>query len=77
MPPKKGGRKGRKLKKNNNFKPQMPMADKEDLLYAQILKKLGDRRFNVECSDDKIRQGRARGTMRKRVWINEGDVVLY
>ena len=44
--------------------------------YAQILKLLGNGRAECNCMDGKKRMGTIRGTMRKRVWINTGDIVL-
>ena len=76
MPPKKGGKKGKRGKKRVNVNPTIPRADKDSLLYGQIKKKLGDRRFNINCSDSIDRQGRVCGKMRKRVWVNDGDIVL-
>lgn len=37
---------------------------------------LGANRIEVRCLDGKTRQGRIPGKMRKRVWIQKGDVVL-
>ncbi len=37
---------------------------------------LGYDRVRVKCADGKARLCRIRGTMKKRVWIREGDVVL-
>lgn len=37
---------------------------------------LGYDRVRVKCADGKSRLCRIRGTMKKRTWIREGDVVL-
>jgi translation initiation factor 1A len=37
---------------------------------------LGDGRLALQCYDDVARVGLIRGTMRRRVWINTGDIVL-
>lgn len=37
---------------------------------------LGHDRVRVKCADGKARLCRIRGTMKKRVWIREDDVVL-
>lgn len=37
---------------------------------------LGDNKLQVRCSDNKLRIGRIPGKMRKRVWINQKDVVI-
>jgi translation initiation factor 1A len=37
---------------------------------------LGDGRVALHCFDNVARTGLIRGTMRRRVWINIGDIVL-
>jgi len=37
---------------------------------------LGDGRVALQCYDGVARQGLIRGTMRRRVWISTGDIVL-
>lgn len=37
---------------------------------------LGDGRLALSCYDNVARTGLIRGTMRRRVWINTGDIVL-
>jgi translation initiation factor 1A len=37
---------------------------------------LGDGRLALQCFDDTARTGLIRGTMRRRVWISTGDIVL-
>ena len=37
---------------------------------------LGGGRVQLSCFDGVSRQGLIRGTMRRRVWINTGDIVL-
>lgn len=44
--------------------------------YAQVLRMLGDGRVALQCYDGVARQGLIRGTMRRRVWISTGDIVL-
>ena len=44
--------------------------------YAQVVGKLGDSRLKLDCYDGIERIGRICGAMRKRVWIQVGDVVL-
>lgn len=44
--------------------------------YAQVLRMLGNGRVEAHCMDGKKRLGHIRGKMRKRVWVNTGDIVL-
>lgn len=44
--------------------------------YAQVLKMLGNGRVMALCVDGVNRLCHIRGKMRKKVWINAGDVVL-
>ena len=41
-----------------------------------MLRKLGDGRVEANCFDGTKRMCHIRGKMRKRVWINDGDIVL-
>lgn len=44
--------------------------------YAQITKMLGNGRVDASCFDGVRRIAHIRGKMRKKVWINQGDIVL-
>lgn len=44
--------------------------------YATVNKVLGNSRFEVACFDSTTRIAHVRGTMRKSVWINTGDLIL-
>jgi len=44
--------------------------------YARVLAVLGNGRLACECSDGKTRLAHIRGKMRKKVWINMGDIIL-
>lgn len=44
--------------------------------YAQVLKMLGNGRVEAQCFDGTKRLAHIRGKMRKKVWINQGDIVL-
>jgi len=44
--------------------------------YAQVLKMLGNGRLEAYCMDGTKRLCHIRGKMRKKVWVNTGDVVL-
>lgn len=44
--------------------------------YAQVLKMLGNGRVEAQCFDGVKRLALIRGKLRKKVWINQGDIVL-
>lgn len=44
--------------------------------YAQVLKMLGNGRVEAQCFDGEKRLAHIRGKMRKKVWINQGDIIL-
>lgn len=60
---------------NNNADKELLMKD-DETCYGYIDKCLGNGRFNIKCDDNKQRLGILRGSMRNRVWIIVGDMVL-
>lgn len=48
----------------------------EGQCYGNVRKRLGDGRFEVQCSDGTVRLARVRGKLWKRQWISPGDLVL-
>lgn len=78
---------GKNTKGGKNFKKQKkgPAKERElifreeDQVYARIIKQLGDGRFECQIfnsnSDTNV-IGKICGSMRKRVWIQIGNVVL-
>ncbi|GAC75727.1 translation initiation factor 1A [Moesziomyces antarcticus T-34] len=44
--------------------------------YAQVLKMLGNGRLEAQCFDGEKRLAHIRGKLRKKVWINQGDIIL-
>ena len=53
------------------------MVFKEDgQEYAQVLKMLGNGRLDAMCFDGVKRLCHIRGKLRKKVWINTGDIIL-
>jgi len=73
----KGGKNYKKGKKRDEGETRRDLLFKEDgQEYAQVLRMLGDGRLALSCYDGVARTGLIRGTMRRRVWINTGDIVL-
>lgn len=78
MPKNKGkGGKNRRRGKNENDANKRELIFKEDgQEYAQVIKMLGNGRLQAYCFDGVARLCHIRGKMRKKVWINSGDIVL-
>lgn len=78
MPKNKGkGGKNRRRGKNDNDGEKKELQFKEDgQEYAQVLRMLGHGRLEAHCFDGVKRLCHIRGKMRKRVWVNGGDIVL-
>lgn len=78
MPKNKGkGGKNRRRGKNQNEPDKRELVFKEDEQeYAKVLKMLGNGRVECFCFDSQIRLAHIRGKMRKKVWINVGDIIL-
>ena len=75
MPKNKFG--GNKSKKGKNIVEKKELIlDEEGELFAQVSKVLGNKRFEVRCSDGKTRVGILRGSMKRNQWVNRLDVVL-
>ncbi|KAI9631417.1 hypothetical protein KEM48_014391 [Puccinia striiformis f. sp. tritici PST-130] len=78
MPKNKGkGGKNRRRGKNENECEKRELVFKEDgQEYAQVTKMLGNGRLEAMCFDGEKRLAHIRGKMRKKVWINQGDIIL-
>ncbi|GAA5803287.1 eukaryotic translation initiation factor 1A, Y-chromosomal [Pilaira anomala] len=72
----KGG-KSRRRGKNDTENDKRELVFKEEgQEYAQVLKMLGNGRVEAQCFDGVKRLALIRGKLRKKVWINQGDIVL-
>ncbi|GAO51463.1 hypothetical protein G7K_5563-t1 [Saitoella complicata NRRL Y-17804] len=78
MPKNKGkGGKNRRRGKNENEDEKRELVFKEDgQEYAQVTKMLGNGRLEAMCFDGERRLAHIRGKLRKKVWINQGDIIL-
>jgi len=78
MPKNKGkGGKNRRRGKNENESEKRELVFKEHgQEYAQVLKLLGNGRLEAQCFDGIKRLCHIRGKLRKKVWINQGDIIL-
>lgn len=71
MPPKKSRGKGRR-----RAPLDVLVFAGDDQTYARVTAMLGNNRVRAKCQDGAERQCTIRGTMRRRVWIQVGDLVL-
>jgi len=78
MPKNKGkGGKNRRRGKNENENEKRELVFKEEgQEYGQVLKMLGNGRLEALCFDGLKRLCHIRGKLRKKVWINTGDIIL-
>lgn len=74
----KGGNKHKKQKNNNTMSDKdIIFKDSNEQDYGKVIKLLGNCRVLLLCNDKKERLGIIRGNMRKKMWINMDNVVLY
>ena len=77
MPNNKGGKKYKRNKNVAQENKTTRLKDENDSQeYAQITKAFGNCRFDVMCFDGKSRLATMCGKMRKRVFVNQGELVL-
>jgi translation initiation factor 1A len=69
-----GGKNHKKAKQHSEKSAFIEKQD--DQLYARIIEILGNRNLLAYCNDNKIRICHIRGSIRKDMWINIGDIVL-
>jgi translation initiation factor 1A len=73
-----GGNRRRRGKRSNDDPRTKETVFKEDGMgYGYVEKTLGNNRFHVTSEDGTKRMGILRGSLRRKVWIINGDVVLY
>lgn len=70
-----GGKNRRRGKNDGDDKRELVFKD-ESQEYAQVLRMLGNGRLEAMCFDGEKRLAHIRGKMRKKVWINNGDIIL-
>lgn len=75
MPNKTGGKNYKKSKHGDDDNVVF-IERQEDQQYGRVVRVLGNGNMLIYCNDNKERICHIRGAIRKRVWINLGDVVL-
>eukprot|EP01026_Neomeris_dumetosa_P008934 TRINITY_DN1292_c0_g1_i1.p3 TRINITY_DN1292_c0_g1~~TRINITY_DN1292_c0_g1_i1.p3 ORF type:complete len:142 (+),score=28.98 TRINITY_DN1292_c0_g1_i1:104-529(+) len=77
MPKNKGkGGKNRRRGKNDTLDKRELIFKEDGQEYAQVLRMLGNGRLEAQCIDGVKRLCHIRGKMRKKVWVNTGDIIL-
>eukprot|EP00898_Chlorokybus_atmophyticus_P004059 jgi/Chlat1/4654/Chrsp3S05605 len=77
MPKNKGkGGKNRRRGKNDNEEKRELVFKEDGQEYAQVIRMLGNGRLEAQCIDGTKRLCNIRGKMRKKVWVNAGDIIL-
>ena len=72
----KGGKKFKRGKKGDEGNESAAQFKDEGQEYGRVVKMLGDCRLDVELPDKTNLTAHIRGKLRKRVWIETGDIVL-
>ena len=73
---KQGGKNRRRGKNENDNEKRELVFKEEGQEYAQVVRMLGNGRLEALCFDGEKRLGHIRGKLRKKVWINQGDIIL-
>ncbi|KAJ2091805.1 Translation initiation factor 1A [Coemansia sp. RSA 986] len=72
-----GGKNRRRGKNDKDESSKRELIFKEEgQEYAQVVKMLGNGRLEASCFDGVNRLAQIRGSMRKKIWINQGDIIL-
>lgn len=72
-----GGKNRRRGKAGGENEEKRELTLKEEgQEYAQVVRMLGNGRLEGFCFDGQTRLCHIRGKMRKKVWVNQGDIIL-
>lgn len=72
-----GGKAYKKGKHNAGDDNALHVERAADQMYGRVLKLLGGMNVKVFCNDNKERICHIRGKMRRRVYLREGDIVIF
>mmetsp|Transcript_27743 Transcript_27743/g.38590 ORF Transcript_27743/g.38590 Transcript_27743/m.38590 type:complete len:132 (+) Transcript_27743:111-506(+) len=76
MPKNKGGKRKSRARRTATATKRELILKEEGQEYARVEKLLGGGRLTGACYDGKTRLCIIRGTLMKRVWIRQGDIIL-
>eukprot|EP00448_Togula_jolla_P022515 CAMPEP_0170589910 /NCGR_PEP_ID=MMETSP0224-20130122/11591_1 /TAXON_ID=285029 /ORGANISM="Togula jolla, Strain CCCM 725" /LENGTH=144 /DNA_ID=CAMNT_0010913677 /DNA_START=49 /DNA_END=483 /DNA_ORIENTATION=- len=71
-----GGNKAKRAKGGTQDAKRELIFKEDGQEYGQVTRMLGNGRCEVSCFDSTKRLCHIRGKMRKKVWVNQGDIVL-
>jgi translation initiation factor 1A len=71
-----GGNKAKRAKGDAQSAKRELIFKEDGQEYGQVQRMLGNGRCEVSCFDGTKRLCHIRGKMRKKVWVNQGDIVL-
>eukprot|EP00727_Mastigamoeba_balamuthi_P013989 m51a1_g9212 putative eukaryotic translation initiation factor x-chromosomal-like (161) ;mRNA; f:30436-31143 len=71
----KGGKNRRRGKNEGDLKRELTFKE-DGQEYAQVMRMLGNGRLEAMCFDGTKRLCHIRGKLRKKVWVNQGDIIL-
>merc|ERR1712050_620433 len=71
-----GGNKAKRAKADPQGAKKELVFKEDGQEYGQVMRMLGNGRCEVNCIDGTKRLCHIRGKMRKKVWVNQGDIVL-
>jgi len=67
-----------KKKRKQEAKNEMPLPSEEEAtILCVITRNIGGGFLEVLCTDGEVYKARIPGKMRRRVWMREGDVILF
>lgn len=76
MPNQQGGKNYKKSKHSTGDAVVKIQEAEADQMYGRVIKILGNLNMSVYCNDNYTRICKVCGAMRKRVWVNVGDLVI-
>ena len=76
MPNQQGGKNYKKSKHSTGEIIEKIQNAEADQMYGRVIKILGNLNMSVYCNDNYTRICKVCGAMRKRVWVNVGDLVI-
>lgn len=72
-----GGKGYKRAKQSSGFEEKKVLMTVDDgQQFAQVIKRAGGQFVDVKCADGKHRKAYLRGAIRRRVWLEPGDIII-